>query len=64
MNAPAENEYYDEEYDCEEDVLPTQGDHGASQPPSPLDPEAIRHIESVLSKTVNYQSLRTLYFEN
>ena len=64
MNAPAENEYYDEEYDGEEDVLRNQGNLGVSQPPSPLDPEAIRHIESVLSKTVNYRSLRTLFFEN
>jgi len=54
MNAPAANEYYDEEYDCEEDVLRNQGNLGVSKPPSPLDPEAIRHIESVLSKTVNY----------
>jgi hypothetical protein len=64
MNSPAENEYYDEEYDCEEDVLRTRGNRGVSQAPIPLDPEAIRHIESVLSKTANYQSLRTLYFEN
>ena len=64
MDAPAENEYYDEEYDCEEDVLRTQGIRGVSQAPSPLDLEAVRHIESVLSKTANYQSLRTLYFEN